>query len=135
MRNFTNAFLYGLIMIITTGSLSYSQTIVRGVVRDAVSKEPLQSVNVYVQEGKGVTTKEDGSFVYATMNAGTKNIKFSYVGYKTFSKAIIPNQEQTLDVELAVSDAKNNVTVKSKRGKYSNRNNPAVDLIRKVIDN
>jgi hypothetical protein len=135
MKNFTNAILYGLITIITMGSFSYSQTIVKGVVRDAVSKEPLQSVSVYVQDGKGVTTKEDGSYVYATMNAASKSIKFSYVGYKTISKAITPNQEQTIDVELAVSDVKNNVTVKSKRGKYSNKNNPAVDLIRLVIDN
>ncbi|GEO09125.1 DUF5686 and carboxypeptidase-like regulatory domain-containing protein [Segetibacter aerophilus] len=135
MKNFTQAILYGLIIIITTGSVSYSQTIVKGVVRDAVSKEPLQSVSVYVQDGKGVTTKEDGSYIYATNNSAAKSIKFSYVGYKTITKAIVPNQEQTLDVELAVTDAKNSVTVKSKRGKYSNKNNPAVDLIRKVIAN
>ena len=79
MKNFTNAILYGLIMIITTGSFSYAQTVVKGVVRDAVSKEPLQLVSVYVQDGKGVTTKEDGSYVYATNNSATKSIEFSYV--------------------------------------------------------
>jgi hypothetical protein len=36
---------------------------------------------------------------------------------------------------MVLADAKNTVTVKSKRGKYSNRNNPAVDLIKQVIDN
>ncbi len=35
-----------------------------------------------------------------------------------------------------MADAKNNVVVKaSRRGKYSNKNNPAVELIRRVIDN
>ena len=135
MKNFTNAILYGLIIIITPGSFSYSQTIVRGVVRDAVSKEPLQSVSVYIQEGKGVATKEDGSYVFATMNSGTKSLTFSYVGYKTISKTIILNQDQVINVELSMAEAKNAVVVKSKRGKYSNKNNPAVDLIRKVIDN
>lgn len=106
MKNFTNAILYDLIIIITTGSFSNAQTIVKGVVRDAASKEPLQSVSVYVQDGKGVTTKEDGTYLYATMNSAAKSIKFSYVGYKTISKNITPNQEQTIDVELVVGDAK-----------------------------
>src|SRR4051812_21270826 len=107
MRNFTHAILYGLIMITTMCSFADAQTIVKGVVRDAVSKEPLQSVSIYIQDGKGVTTKEDGTYVYATNNSAAKSIKFSYVGYKTISKSILPNQEQTVDVELAVSDAKN----------------------------
>lgn len=135
MKNFTNRILYGLLIIIITGNFSFAQTVVKGVVRDAVSKEPLQSVSVYVENGKGVTTKEDGSYVYATMNAAVKTIKFSYVGFKTISKAILPNGEQTINVELSIADGKNTVTVKSKRGKYSNKNNPAVDLIRRVIDN
>jgi hypothetical protein len=59
-----------------------------------VPKEPLQSVSVYIQDGRGVTTKEDGSYVYATNNTAIKTIKFSYVGYKTLSKNIAPNQEQ-----------------------------------------
>jgi hypothetical protein len=84
---------------------------------------------------KGVTTKEDGSYVYTTTNSAAKTLKFSYVGYQTISKTIVPNREQTIDVELVVGDLKNNVTVKSKRGKYSNKNNPAVDLIRLVIEN
>ncbi|HSU50558.1 MAG TPA: DUF5686 family protein [Segetibacter sp.] len=135
MKAFIYAILGGLILTITAGDFAYGQTIVKGVVRDAISKQPLQSVSVYVQNGKGVTTKEDGSYEYATMNTLAKNIQFSYVGYKTLSKAITPNKEQTIDVELAIADVKNTVTVKSKRGKYSNKNNPAVELIRKVIDN
>src|SRR5829696_7243083 len=128
MRNFTNTILGTLLLIITTANFSTAQTIVRGVVRDAVSKEPLQSVSVYVQDGKGVTTKEDGTYSYTTYRSGLKKIQFSYVGYKPMSKAITANQEQTIDVELVLADATGNVTVKSKRGKYSNKNNPAVDL-------
>jgi len=136
MKNFTNAIFYGLLLILTTSGFSYSQTIVKGVVRDAISKQPLQSVSVYVQDGKGVTTKEDGSYAYSTYKTSVKTVSFSYVGYKTISKTIALNQEQTVDVDLEIADEKNMVTVKSsKRGKYSNKNNPAVELIRKVIDN
>src|SRR5690349_11886836 len=49
--------------------------------------------------------------------------------------SIQPNREQVLNIELQVADLKNTVVVYSKRGKYSNKNNPAVELIRKVIDN
>src|SRR5690349_6245682 len=102
MKYFLNAIFYGLLLILTTGSYSYSQTIVKGVVRDAISKERLQSVSVYIQGGEGVTTKEDGSYVYSTNNTTVKAIQFSYVGYETISKNITPNQEQVVDVELAV---------------------------------
>src|SRR5206468_298175 len=58
------------------------------------------------------------------------------VGYKTVTKTITPDKEQVIDVALEVADTKRNVVVKtSKRSKYSNKNNPAVELIRQVIDN
>ncbi|GEO10388.1 collagen-binding protein [Segetibacter aerophilus] len=113
-----------------------SQTIVRGVIRDAVSQQPLQSVSIYFKGGKGVTSSSDGSYMLATENTRLTVVQFSYVGYKTVSKTLIPNKEQVIDILLEVSDAKSNVVVKTnKRGKYSNKNNPAVELIRQVIDN
>jgi len=135
MKTFTQRIFFILIILTVTGNLLYSQTVVKGIVRDAVSRAPLQSVSVYVQGGKGIMTKEDGSYTFVTVNSGTKLLKFSYVGFKTISKPIIPNREQIIDVELPIGDTSNNVTVKSGRGKYSNKNNPAVELIRKVIEN
>ena len=135
MSSFTRNILYSLVLLLMIGNTADAQTIVKGIVRDAITKQPLQSVSVYVQNGKGVMTKEDGSYTFTTVNSSTKNILFSYVGFKTTSKAIVPNREQTIDVDLALGDTANNVTVQSKRGKYSNKNNPAVELIRKVIEN
>ena len=134
MKHFKTVIL-SLIYFLTTYDGSYAQTIVKGIVRDAITKEPLQLVSVYVQDGKGVITKEDGSYTFATKNAETKAIKFSYVGYKIVSKTVKPGEEQTVDAELERQDGDNNVVITSKRAKYSNKNNPAVDLIRKVIEN
>ncbi|MES2649303.1 MAG: DUF5686 family protein [Bacteroidota bacterium] len=134
MKNFTKPILILSLLIINLAG-AIAQTVIKGIVRDAISKQPLQSVSVYNKEGKGVATNEDGSFVFATNNTVINNIQFSYVGYKAITKKIIPNREQTLEVELALDDAMNNVVIKAKRGKYSNKNNPAVDLIRKVIEN
>ncbi len=115
---------------------SYTQTIVKGVIKDAVTQQPLQSVSVYFKGGKGVTSGSDGSYTLRTDNLKVSAIHFSYVGYKTITKTILPGKEQVIDINLEVLDAKSNVTVKTnKRSKYTNKNNPAVELIRQVIDN
>ena len=114
---------------------SFSQNTIKGVVKDALTQQPLQSVSVYFKGGKGVTSGADGTFTLINYNTKATVINFSYVGYKTFSKTVLPNTDQVIDVALQVAEG-NTVTVKTKkRGKYSNRNNPAVELIRHVIDN
>ncbi|HEX8357902.1 MAG TPA: carboxypeptidase-like regulatory domain-containing protein, partial [Segetibacter sp.] len=128
----------GLLLLLLVGffSSSSAQTIVKGVVRDASSNTVLQSVSVYFKGGKGVSTNADGSYTLTSVNPKSNTVQFSYVGYKTAGKAITPGIEQVIDVLLEVSDTKSNVTVKAnKRSKYSNRNNPAVELIKQVIDN
>ncbi len=114
---------------------AFSQTAIHGIVRDAATQQPLQSVSIYFKGGRGVTSAADGSYSLTDISNKQKIVTFSYVGYKTVSKTIVPNTEQTVDAALQVAEG-NNVTVKTnKRGKYSNKNNPAVDLIRRVIDN
>ena len=114
---------------------SYSQTVVKGVIRDGATKQPLQSVSVYFKGGKGVMSSPDGSYTLATENTRLTTLQYSYVGYKTITKTITPNRSQNIDLFLEVLDVKSNVVVKTnKRGKYSNKNNPAVELIRQVID-
>src|SRR3954468_22254973 len=114
---------------------SFSQGIIKGIVRDAATQQPLQSVSIYFKGGKGVASGADGSFSLGNYSSRSNVLVFSYVGYKTITKTVVPNTDQTIEVALEVAGG-NNVTVKTKkRGKYSNRNNPAVELIRKVIDN
>lgn len=115
--------------------VSYSQTVVKGVIKDEATKQPLQSVSIYFKDGKGVMSASDGSYTLATENTRMTIIQYSYVGYRTITKIVTPNKNQNIDVYLEVLDLKSNVVVKTnKRGKYSNKNNPAVELIRQVID-
>src|SRR4051794_21169575 len=130
---------YRLILVLclsTAFIASNSQTIVKGVIKDGASNQPLQSVSIYFKGGKGVTSAADGSYTVVTGNTRLTSIQFSYVGYKTITKSVTPNREQVIDVEMEVADTKRSVIVKTnKRGRYSNKNNPAVELIRMVIDN
>jgi len=123
------------IFFLSTFITSFSQERIKGIVRDAVTQQPLQSVSIYFKGGKGVASGADGSYSLINYSNRSNVVNFSYVGYKTVSKTVVPNTEQTIDVALEVA-AGNSVTVKTKkRGKYSNKNNPAVDLIRRVIAN
>jgi len=113
-----------------------AQTVIKGKVVDAVSKTALQYVSVVFKGGRGTVTDSLGQFTLRS--SGNINIiVISYVGYLSVPKTIIPGKEQTIDFELETDPkAINNVTVSTKkRAKYRNKNNPAVDLIRRVIDN
>src|SRR5438128_2262239 len=95
---------------------SYAGTTVKGIVKDAVTKQPLQSVSVVFKDGKGVTTQADGSFALASNSTNNTQIQVSYVGYETAILHITPGKEQVLEIELSVAaDPKNTVVVKSKR--------------------
>ncbi|HTF30897.1 MAG TPA: DUF5686 family protein [Flavitalea sp.] len=114
---------------------SYSQTIVRGFVRDANSHQPLQFASIYFKGSKGTVSGADGSYSLNTNNSKLKTIEFSYNGYKTITKSIAPDKQQQIDVDLEPALLKEVVVKNRRRGRYSNRNNPAVELIRKVIEN
>ncbi|HMT95482.1 MAG TPA: DUF5686 family protein [Ferruginibacter sp.] len=125
------------ILLLVVGFKAHSQTVVKGVVRDGMSKQVLPMVSVVFQGSKGVATNEDGSYYIQSASNRHTTIIFSSSGYKTQKKTIEAGKEQVLNIEL-IPDPKalEKVVVKSNRkAKYSNKNNPAVELIRKVIDN
>ncbi|HEX8279019.1 MAG TPA: DUF5686 family protein, partial [Segetibacter sp.] len=123
------------ILVLSMYDVSIAQTIINGSVRDAVTKEPLQSVSIYFKGGKGVTTNANGFFTLTTINDKLNKVMISYVGYKPQVITVEPNKEQTVEVNLLVAETKEVIVKTNKRGKYSNKNNPALELIRKVIDN
>lgn len=124
------------IFILIGAIQGFAQTIVKGTVVDAVSKQPLQYVSVVFKGGRGTVTDSLGQYTLRS-TGNISIIQITYVGYLNIQKTIIVGKEQTIDFELETDPkAMNNVTVTTtKRAKYRNKNNPAVDLIRRVIDN
>ena len=112
-----------------------AQTIIKGYVRDSASQSPLAFVSIYFQGGKGVTSNDDGSFAIETNNSKYNTIIISYTGYKKVIKKIVPGIEQVFNIDLEPANTLSSVVIKAKRGKYRNRDNPAVELIDKVIAN
>src|SRR5690606_25061873 len=57
------------------------------------------------------------------------------IGYITVEVDVIPGKDQVINIEMDVNqDMLDAVVVEGKRGRYRNRDNPAVQLIRKVIE-
>ena len=106
---------------------------VSGVVTDASSREPLAYVNVWY-EGTGVGTMTDSLGRFSVpYHKGWTRLSFSLIGFKKQSVTISsPVSGLTVRMEMDALQVKG-VSVKAKRKKYNRKNNPAVDLMRKVI--
>jgi hypothetical protein len=112
-----------------------AQTVVSGIVRDAQTNAPLAFVSVYFKGSKGMVSGEDGSYSISTTNPKNTTLEFSFNGYKVLRKKIVAGIAQDIDAYLEVAEMASVEVSSRRRSKYSNRNNPAVDLIRKVVDN
>jgi hypothetical protein len=109
---------------------------IHGVVTDSLTNEPIPFLSVYY-EGKGVgcITDLEGNYTI-DVHAGWNTLTFQSVGYITRKVAIKPGVAQELNVVMKSDDVQlGEVVVKAKREKYSRKNNPAVELMKKVIAN
>jgi Family of unknown function (DUF5686)/CarboxypepD_reg-like domain len=122
-----------ILVFLTANQKVVAQTIITGIVRDAVSQKPLAFVSVYFTGRKGTVTREDGTYYLSTINPQLTTVEFSYGGYKTTSKTVLPGKTQELNINMELPVMKE-VVIQAKRGKYKNKDNPAVELIRKVIE-
>ncbi len=128
MKRYLLSFLF-----VITSLYTYSQ--VTGKIIDAKTREPLDYVSVYY-EGKntGEQTDENGRFVIKEDSAWHE-LTVSTMGYvskviklKDFGK----NKNMTIKLEPEPRTLAG-VTISAKKARYSRKNNPAVELMRKVI--
>ncbi len=124
------------LLFITTVLFAQS-TVVSGTVTDAKTKKPLSFVSVaFTGTSIGVSTNDQGKFTLRSPNAQSE-VQVSFVGYKNAVLKVTPGTEQTINVRLFEESTElTEVVIKgAKKTKYTNKNNPAVELIRKVIEN
>lgn len=101
-----------------------------GTVTDAKTGEILPLVNVRYSDEKGTQTTINGTYKIAFKQ---RKLSFSMIGYKTLT--LRPKQAGTLDVQLEQEDYTDigEAVVTARKSKYSRKDNPAVELMRKVI--
>jgi hypothetical protein len=131
-----NHILVSLLFLMLCGKTLFSQnTIISGTVTDAKTSEPLSFATVFFDESSiGTTTDARGYYKIQSDKNYTK-LKVLSLGYKPMSKEVVLGKEQSINFKLQ-PEAKqlDEVTVKGQKSKYRNKDNPAVELIRKVID-
>lgn len=112
---------------------SISQNI-SGTVTDSITGEPIPYLAVYY-EGKGIGTITDDEGKYSIEIVPSSPIlTFAAIGYTTKTINISQANNKTINVIMSPADFKlDEVVVKPKKEKYSRKNNPAVELIEKVI--
>lgn len=139
MKKTYKILIYALIFLgatVTGVSTAFAQkTIITGTVRDAVTKETLPYVSIFFNDTRiGTQTDVDGNFKIST-NEDYNQLKFNYVGYEVLVKNIVVGQTQKVDVLLkSNAQSLNEVTIIAGKRRYTNKNNPAVELIRQVIE-
>jgi len=116
-------------------SLFAQKTVVKGTVTDAKSGQPIQFVIVaFPGSDIGAETDANGQYVIET-TIPYDTLRVSFIGYVSQDKKIKPGQIQTIDVKLS-TDIKElqDVVVSGQKQKYRSKGNPAVELIRNVIE-
>ncbi|MVN75305.1 carboxypeptidase-like regulatory domain-containing protein [Hymenobacter sp. HMF4947] len=111
-------------------------TTIEGTVTNAKTKEKLPFVSVSVpQAALGTNTDEEGHYTLR-IPAQYTSVVFTYLGYRTITKTLVAGVPQEINVQLTPSSALlNEVVIKgSKPPRYRNKENPAVALIRQVIE-
>lgn len=107
---------------------------ISGAVVDAVTGDSIPSATVSYKAQR-VTTIADSKGCFKIDRHNGWNLSVSAVGYKTLKMKIgsdIPSVNYK--IQLIPNDNKlGELLVKSKKGKYSRKNNPAVELMKRVI--
>ena len=102
-----------------------------GVVTDEETGDPLPYLNIYYDgKGVGTVTNFDGEYKI-TQKPGLK-LTFSMVGYET-KEVKVTERTKKLNVKMR-PQMLSEVVVKHKKQKYSRKNNPAVEMMKKVIN-
>ncbi|MHA4810965.1 DUF5686 family protein [Flavitalea flava] len=128
----------GMVIGILSGSLfGLAQGItVSGSVRDSATHAPLSNASISIKGQKGgARTTAQGTFRIPSEKE-VLDITVSMVGYRTITLHFDspPAEELVINLQPQYREL-GHVTVKNKKEKYRNKGNPAVELIKQVIDN
>ena len=119
------------ILILLFTSITLAQTKVSGVVIDETN-EPVAFANVILKGSTvGTITDENGNF-YIESSTRYKTLEISFVGFETKEVELTKAVTYNLSVVLKEGNTLKEVVIYT--GKQSKKNNPAIDILRKIWD-
>lgn len=110
-----------------------SVTSITGLVRDSLSREGIAYASISLMgTSEGTIANDKGGFNINTRASFTR-LRISAMGYKTKEVEIKPGQGSVILVDLVSSGVElDEVVVRKGKEKYSKKDNPAVEMIRKL---
>src|SRR6478609_537292 len=124
-----NKILFGLFLLFVAAAPIFGQTKVSGIVVDK-SKQPVPFANVvFKNSSTGTVTNEDGRFYMESPNAYT-TLVITCVGFSDKEVTLTKAVNYNFTIELSEQQALKEVVVFT--GKTSKKNNPALDILRKI---
>lgn len=133
MRNYYSKLLLSIMLsLVFPLSMMAQNKGITGVVTDLKTGAAIPYASVHYQgRTVGTTTDYDGKYSVPRINGAV--LDFTCVGYGKQSVRITA-EKQKVDIQLKVTETMlEAATVKAKKRKYSRKENPAVELMRKVI--
>lgn len=122
-----------LVFLLGTAWLGFSQTKVSGVVADEFG-DPVPFANVIFKDSQeGTITNENGRF-YLESDQNYTAILVSFLGYQTNQIELAARTNYQMEVVL-IEEASSLDEVVLLTGKQSKKDNPAIDILRKVWEN
>ncbi|MDI6047315.1 DUF5686 and carboxypeptidase-like regulatory domain-containing protein [Flavobacterium yafengii] len=121
--------LFLLFFLLVSASAVFAQTKVSGIVVDK-SNQPIPFANVVFKgSSEGIVTNEDGRFYLESQKTYT-TLVISSVGFS--EKEIILDKPVNYNFKIQLSEAESLSEVVVFAGKTSKKNNPALDILRKI---
>lgn len=124
---------FSLIIVDCAAGSAAPVTHIKGLVRDSLTHEPLPYASFLLKGSDvGGLTDEDGRFDISTQKPFSI-VEVSLLGYSPKSVPVRRGVESDVVIDLSPDGVQlNEVVVINKKEKYSKRNNPAVDLQRRI---
>lgn len=114
-------------------SLSFGQRQLKGRIVDATTQQGIASSTLYVASlATGTSADSSGNFSITLPKDENFIVEFRAVGYSSQQIVISPNQD-ILEVFLESEEQQIETVEVLRKSKYTNRNNPAVELIDRII--
>ena len=125
----------GVCSMLVIGGVAGQNKIVMGVVIDSATQTPLPKVSICVSGSTHCVLSDNaGKFKIAVDNS-VKQILITATSYFSYTLMVGDSSSQSVTVLMAKSyNQLNEVVVNGRRKRYRNKNNPAVELIRQVIE-
>ncbi len=135
-RQEKSLFLVGVIILfLLSGAYSQNVISIQGTVVDAKDGSPMPFATVMLKRAvKSTTTDTSGVFRISHQGLLLDTLVVTFVGYETYKKPVFAGQKIKLTIKLEPKNFESQgVIISAKKERYTRKNNPAVELIEKVI--